>query len=63
MESCKCFLKEKVMKSLICYCFGYSAADIERDVVENRKSTIMEKIVSEKKNGGCDCAVNNPKGR
>ena len=50
------------MKNLICYCFGYSASDIERDVVENRKSTIMARILSEKKNGGCQCAIKNPKG-
>ncbi|RJQ85051.1 MAG: BFD-like (2Fe-2S) protein [Desulfobacteraceae bacterium] len=51
------------MEDLICYCFNYTAADIARDVVQNGKSTIMERILLEKKTGGCRCAVKNPKGR
>lgn len=51
------------MESLICYCFGYSAADIEDDVRRNGKSTILERIVREKKAGGCHCVTKNPKGR
>jgi hypothetical protein len=51
------------MERLICYCFGYTTSDIERNIVENGKSTIMEKILSEKKAGGCQCAAKNPKGR
>jgi len=51
------------MEDLICYCFNYYASDIERDVVENQRSTIMEKILSEKRSGGCQCATKNPKGR
>ena len=37
------------MENLICYCFGYTTSDIERDVLANSKSTIIEKIMSEKK--------------
>ena len=52
------------MKELICYCFGYSAADIDDDDVRlNGRSTILERILSEKKAGACQCAVKNPKGR
>lgn len=51
------------MKDLICYCFNYTASDIELDVLENGKSTIMDRILSEKKDGGCQCAVKNPKAR
>jgi hypothetical protein len=51
------------MKELICYCFGYSAADIEKDVLDNGRSTILERIMNEKKAGGCHCADKNPKGR
>ncbi len=51
------------MKTLVCYCFGYSAADIEQDLIKNGKSTIMNRIISEKKNGACQCADKNPKGR
>jgi hypothetical protein len=51
------------MLELICYCFGYTAADIERDVEANKKSTISDRIMAEKRAGGCQCAVKNPKGR
>ena len=51
------------MPELICYCFGYTADDIEKDVLTNRKSTIFMRIINEKKDGNCQCAVKNPKGR
>lgn len=50
-------------KDLVCFCFGFRRHDIEQDFIENGQSTIMAKIASEKKTGGCDCAVKNPKGR
>jgi len=51
------------MENIICYCFGYTYSDIARDVVKNDKSTIMERIIYEKKDGGCQCATKNPSGR
>lgn len=51
------------MEDLICYCFNYAVSDIERDVQENGKSTIMERIILEKQSGGCQCETKNPKGR
>jgi hypothetical protein len=51
------------MSDLICYCFGYTAQDILKDFEQNRRSLIMEKIIEEKRLGGCDCANKNPKGR
>jgi len=48
---------------LVCYCFHYSRTDIEKDYMENSRSTIFEKITREKKTGGCECAQKNPKGR
>ncbi|MCF8070340.1 MAG: hypothetical protein K9L30_17295 [Desulfobacterales bacterium] len=51
------------MKDLVCYCFGYSAGDIKQDFLLNGKSLIMEKIIQEKKFGGCQCATKNPKSR
>jgi len=51
------------MGELVCYCFGYSAADIENDIMENGTSTIMKRIADEKKIGGCQCATKNPEGR
>ena len=51
------------MDKQICFCFGYSEADLEQDVREHRKSLIMEKIMAQKKDGGCQCETLNPKGR
>jgi hypothetical protein len=49
---------------LVCYCFGYTRKDIEKDYVDNdSRSTILEKIAFDKKAGKCDCAQKNPKGR
>jgi cation transport ATPase len=50
-------------EDLVCYCFGFTKQDIKRDIVENGHSLIMEKIMTEKKTGGCDCKNLNPKGR
>lgn len=48
---------------LICHCFGHSASDIESDVIRHGRSLILDKIISEKRVGGCNCSVKNPKGR
>ena len=37
-----------MVKGLICYCFQYTADDIQLDYLENGRSTIMEKIQMEK---------------
>jgi hypothetical protein len=50
------------MHEIICYCFGYTRADIARDLRENGRSTILERIVGEKRLGTCQCATKNPKG-
>jgi hypothetical protein len=50
-------------QDLICYCFGYTAEDIRVDLAENGRSTIVARIMKEKKNGGCNCESANPKGR
>ena len=55
--------RRSCMGELVCYCFGYSAADIENDIMENGTSTIMKRIADEKKIGGCQCATKNPEGR
>ncbi len=52
------------MENKICYCFGYSEEDITRDVLANNgRSLIMERILAEKKTGGCNCGKNHPLGR
>ena len=48
---------------LVCYCFQYTKKNIEDDYFKNGRSMILEKIIAEKKIGGCDCAEKNPKGR
>jgi hypothetical protein len=47
-------INERWMEDLICYCFSYTASDIKDDVRRNRKSTIMEKILFEKRAGVAD---------
>ena len=49
--------------NLICYCFTYTEADIEADILKNKKSTIEERIKAEKQSGSCDCAIKNPSGK
>jgi hypothetical protein len=51
------------MEELICYCFNYTFSDIESDVKRHGKSTIEERIASEKKAGACQCETKNPKGK
>jgi hypothetical protein len=51
-------------RKLICYCFRYSEEDIIRDVREYKgASTILAKILKEKKKGTCNCKHNHPEGR
>jgi hypothetical protein len=50
------------MHEIICYCFGYTRADIARDLRENGRSTILERIAAAKRLGTCQCATKNPKG-
>jgi hypothetical protein len=52
-----------MLSDLICYCFNYSAEDIEQDYLKNGHSSIMGKIQLEKKFGDCQCEEKNPKGR
>ena len=42
-------------QNLICYCFGYTDEDIKKDYDENGRSSIMERIMNEKKDGKCNC--------
>jgi hypothetical protein len=50
--------------NLVCYCFQYAGEDIVRDVLENNgNSSIMERILAEKKKGTCNCKFNHPEGR
>lgn len=51
------------MSEIICYCFSYTDDDIREDLQRHGRSTILERITEEKKQGGCRCAEANPKGR
>lgn len=48
---------------LVCHCFQYTRKQIEEEDLKHCRSMILEKILFEKKIGGCDCARKNPKGR
>ncbi|OGO38604.1 MAG: hypothetical protein A2147_06495 [Chloroflexi bacterium RBG_16_57_8] len=52
------------MTETVCYCFGYTDADIVDDVLgHGGRSTMLERITEAKKNGVCNCEAKNPKGR
>ncbi len=52
------------MNNQVCFCFGYTEEDIIRDVVDNSgTSHILERILSEKNNGACNCKSRHPEGR
>lgn len=46
----------------ICYCFGYSVADLRRDLATRGKTDIPAIIAAEIQAGHCACAVKNPQG-
>ena len=51
------------MSEMVCYCFHYTIDDIEKDVRQHAgRSTILERIMEEKKKGACQCNIKNPKG-
>ncbi|MBC8208702.1 MAG: hypothetical protein H8E79_06000 [Desulfobulbaceae bacterium] len=56
-------MDQQTGKQLICYCFHYTRADLLADLAANGRSTIQERIMTEKKEGGCRCSETNPKGR
>jgi len=51
------------MNEMVCYCHSYTAGDLEKDVVQHGRSTVMDRIIAESKAGNCNCEINNPKGR
>ena len=51
------------MPVLVCYCFDYTEDDIRRDYEDHGRSTILEKIKTQKQFGNCRCTEKNPKGR
>jgi CopZ-like zinc binding protein len=55
-------LKETEDPIPLCYCFGYTRADVRREVAETGASTIAERIDAEIRAGGCACELKNPSG-
>lgn len=51
------------MQKFICYCFKHTEADIIKDLKENGRSTILEKIIEAKRTNGCNCIENHPEKR
>jgi hypothetical protein len=51
-------------RETVCWCFGYTVADIEADLTRNDgRSTLMEGIAAAKAAGGCRCAAASPRRR
>ena len=55
-------LKESETPLPVCYCFGFSRADIEREFAETGGCSIATRITAEVKAGRCACEVKNPAG-
>jgi NAD(P)H-nitrite reductase large subunit len=47
----------------ICYCFGFTRQDIEKEIAETGRSTVPDRIAAEVKAGNCACELKNPSGK
>jgi hypothetical protein len=50
-------VKERTERDLLCYCFGVSRADFERD------PAAREFVMAQTRIGACSCETSNPSGR
>ena len=55
-------LKETSDPVALCYCFGFSRADVRREVETRGSSTIPARITARVRAGDCACEVKNPAG-
>jgi len=55
-------LKEREDPIPVCYCFGFSVADVRREMVETGRCTIPAGIKAEVRAGQCSCEIRNPSG-
>ncbi|ABS25757.1 copper chaperone Copz family protein [Anaeromyxobacter sp. Fw109-5] len=55
-------VKETDDPAPLCYCFGFSRADVRRQVAERGDSDIPARITAEVRAGRCSCEVTNPSG-
>jgi len=47
----------------VCYCFGFTRKDIEKEITETGRSTVADRIKTEVNAGNCSCEVKNPSGK
>jgi len=47
----------------VCYCFGFTREDIQKEITEAGESTVADRISAEVKAGNCACEVKNPSGK
>ena len=50
-------VKERTGDDLLCYCFGFSRADLERDPAKR------EFVIAQTRIGACSCETSNPSGK
>ena len=54
---------ERTTETLICYCFGYTKADIIAELESTGHSALMERIKQNRKAGTCECDTKHPEAR
>jgi hypothetical protein len=47
----------------VCYCFGFTRDDIQKEITETGDSIVANRISAEVKAGNCACEVKNPSGK
>ena len=55
-------LKETIDPVPLCYCFGFTRADVRAEIATTGACTIPDRITAEVKAGRCACEVKNPLG-
>jgi len=55
--------KERADPIPVCYCFGFTRKDIEDEITETGRSTVVDRITTEVNAGNCACEVKNPSGK
>ncbi|MBI4510859.1 MAG: copper chaperone Copz family protein [Deltaproteobacteria bacterium] len=55
-------LKESSDPLPVCYCFGFTRADVRAEVQATGKCTIPDRITAEVQAGNCACETKNPSG-
>jgi len=55
-------LKEREDPVPLCYCFGFSRADVRDELASGGQCTIPARIAAEIRAGRCACAIKNPSG-